>query len=478
MKVTPSLLQSVVHGTLDRVENPGALLDTAKISFDSRSLSQGDLFIALRTDKQDGAAYIKDAQAKGAALTLAERNPDNLPNVVVVPDALTALQALGTYVRAHYQGRVIGLTGSSGKTTSKELLAHMLSRFARTYRSEGSFNNHIGTPYNLCRLDETAPYAVFELGMDHAGEIAALVRLVQPNVLAVINVFPMHMEYFQDLRGVARAKAEIFEGATAYQGALPPAIINADAPFADEILIPTAKERGLTPLVTFGRNGFVRLVSFETTQEGKTAVSLQIEGKTYAACLPGLGERFAYNAAFAAAAAYTLGLDIDTALDAITDFFPPKGRGKTSRVVLDGARTITLIDDSYNGQPEAVRYAIASLASMPRRHGRKIALLGKMAEIGARSEDEHRSIGTQLAATDIDIVIGVGDETKALLDAVPETKTKIFRETACGLLEELETSLLQDGDLLLIKGAHYASRVFEIAAGLLAKSAQPGESKP
>jgi UDP-N-acetylmuramoyl-tripeptide--D-alanyl-D-alanine ligase len=466
MKLDFKRLSEILSGTPSAPIDPRRVVDTARISFDSRKLAKGDIFVAIRSDKQDGAKYINDAMKKGAELAIAEGNPDNAANVILVKDAVKALQKLGKYVRSQYKGFVIGITGSSGKTTSKEQIAHMLSSFGKTCYGEGSFNNHIGTPYNLCKLDFDAPYAVFELGMDHAGEISALVDMVQPNLVAVTNIFPMHMEYFKEFKDIAFAKAEIFEKVIPYKNRTV-AVINADAHFAKDVLIPEAKKHGIKEIVTFGNKGQVKLKSFAINNNCKTDVVIEIGGKVYRHRDLGLGERFAYNATLAAAVAVAMGLDVAKAVKAIADFAPLKGRGKISTVTLGKGFDITLIDDSYNGQPEAMRYAIATLNEIPKSGTRKIAIIGKMVELGTHAEKEHRSVGKTLAASDVDIIIGVGPETKFMFDEIPETKTKIYKENINGLCDELVTSVLQPHDIVLIKGAHYSSRVHEIADKLL-----------
>jgi UDP-N-acetylmuramoyl-tripeptide--D-alanyl-D-alanine ligase len=466
VKLKLEKLIEILAGVPDGAVDPSLVVDTALINFDSRKVVEGGVFIAFATEKQDGAKYINDAMNRGAILAIAGRNPDNVQPVILVKDAVKALQDLGRYVRSQYKGFVIGITGSSGKTTSKELVAHMLADFDKTFYGEGSFNNHIGTPYNLCRLDFDAPCAVFELGMDHAGEISALVDMVRPHLAAVTNIFPMHMEFFKEFRDIAYAKAEIFEKLVPYNNHTV-ALINADANFAEDVLIPQAKKRGINEIITFGKKGQVKLKSFSINKACKTDVVIEIGGKTYHHADLGLGERFAYNANFAAAVAFAMGLDVGKAVRALADFSPLKGRGKISTIPLDKGFDITLIDDSYNGQPEAMRYAIATLNDIPKKGARKIAVIGKMAELGTAAEAEHRLIGKALAASDIDIVIGVGPETKFMLDEISDAKTKIFKENIGGLFDELTSSILQPDDILLIKGAHYSSKVFEVADKLL-----------
>jgi len=462
MKIDLKTLADVISGSLWEGCDPKFVVDTAHICFDSRKLERGDIFVAIATDKQDGAKFIADSIKKGAILSIAQSNPDKAEHVVLVKDSVKALQSLGRYVRTQYKGFVLGITGSSGKTTSKELVARMLSGFAKTFYTEGSFNNHIGTPYNLCRLDFDATYAVFEMGMDHAGEISALVDLVRPNLAAITNIFPMHMEYFKEFEEIAYAKSEIFEKVMLFENRTV-AVINADASFAEEVLIPEAKRQGIGQIVTYGKKGRVKLKGFAITEECKTDVDIEVDGKTYRHVDLGLGERYAYNANFAFSVAYAMGLDLGKASKAMGGFAPLRGRGKIGVIRLREGFNLTLIDDSYNAQPEAMRYAIATLNDIPKNGGRKVALLGKMAEIGAATENEHRSVGKALAATDVDVVIGVGPEARFMLEEVPDTKIKIFKENIDGLFEELTNELLKPNDIVLIKGAHYSSRVFEIA---------------
>lgn len=461
MKISINELLDILSVKNNTAKDLTQTVDTAKIFFDSRKTEAAGIFVALKTAQNDGANYIKSAFEQGAVLAISGTNPDNLDNVLIVDDALKAFQGLGRYVRSKYTGTVIGITGSSGKTTSKAEAVEMLSAFAPTYAGEPSLNNHIGTPYNLCRLDFDTKYAVFEMGMDHAGEIALLVDMVRPDVAAITNVYPMHIEYFESFRDIAFAKAEIFNPIK--DGI---AIINADTNFADEVLIPEAKRNGAKAIITFGKAGDVKLQNVSFTEDGKTVFELEVDGKTYCHQDNALGERFAYNACFVVALANSLGLNVGKALSAISSFDLPKGRGKVSRIKLDDKRTITLIDDSYNGQPEAMRQSLTTLGLMKRANGaKKVALIGKMMELGSHSPEEHRLVGQTIAKTDIDLVIGIGEPTKDLL--AESGKETIYRDNIAGLADELINNILKDGDIILIKGSHYASRVFEVSEALL-----------
>ncbi len=466
MKIELEKLIEILGGIPGGTINPSLVLETSLINFDSRKIVKGDIFVAITTEKQDGAAYINDAMDKGAVLAIAERNPDNANHVILVKDSVKALQDLGRYVRSQYKGFVLAVTGSSGKTTSKELIAHMLKNFGKTCYSEGSFNNHIGVPYNLCKLDFDTKYAVFELGMDHKGEISALVDLVRPNLAAITNVYPMHMEFFKEFKEIAEAKAEIFEKLTPYNNRTV-SVINMDSNFASEVLIPSAKKHGSNDIITYGKKGQIKLKNFYINKDGKTDVIIEIQGKVYYHSDLGLGERYAYNANLAAAVAYAMNLDVVKAIDSIADFSPLKGRGKVSSVKVGKGFDIKLIDDSYNGQPEAMCYALSTLNDIPKGISRKIAILGRMGELGSITQAEHQRVGQAAANTDIDIIIGVGEETKFILSEIGEEKTKIFKANTEGLYNELIGSILQPNDIVLIKGSHYGSRVFEIADKLL-----------
>lgn len=409
------------------------------ISTDSRNIRNGDLFIALKGEKFDGHNYVAEVIAKGAAVALVEKLVADVPAVrqIVVGDTLKAYGKIGAYVRSKFQGTVIGLTGSAGKTTTKEEIKFILSKFAPVYATSGNFNNAVGVPYSLCNLDMNARYAIIEMGMSAKGEIAELTALVKPDIAIITNVYPMHIEFFENFEGIAEAKAEIFKGLK--QGGY--AIINADTNFAD-ILEKRALEHK-AQIIEFGRENHPE-VNFELAEEG---------------------DHHLYNAWCALRVAEVLGLDVEKAASYLKDFGALDGRGKQWKLKFSKGEYI-LIDDSYSGQPEAMKLALESLAKM-KTGGRKIAVLGKMAELGDFSQAKHIEIGQAAAAANLDVVVGVCEEMSDMLAQIPDTVEKHYFENKDGLDEFLLNKLLQNNDIILIKGARYSSKLYMITESLI-----------
>lgn len=411
-----------------------------RVTTDSRQAGRGALFVAIRGDKADGHDFVAQALQNGAELALVNRLLPGVPadRQAVVADTLAAFGKLGAYNRSRFKGKVVGLTGSAGKTTTKEEIRFALSRYGKVYATGGNHNNHIGVPISLCEMDMNADYAVIEMGMSAKGEISYLTSLVKPDVALITNVYPMHIEFFDSFEGIAEAKAEIFEG-LAVGGR---AVINEDTNFAD-LLERRAREHGAEVCV-FGRRHH---------WQGKLD-------------LPDTSEAWLYNAWATLAVVEALGLNPATAADALKDFGALPGRGKSYRLKLPSGGVVTLIDDSYSGQPEAVKLALDRL-DRAKTSGRKIVLLGKMAELGQTTQARHEEIGRRLAAGSADIVIGVCPEMKAALALLRDDQERHYFENKDGVAEFLINNLLQNNDILLIKGARYSSRVFEVAEALL-----------
>ncbi|MBP5214987.1 MAG: UDP-N-acetylmuramoyl-tripeptide--D-alanyl-D-alanine ligase [Alphaproteobacteria bacterium] len=419
-----------------------AAIEISEISTDSRKVSANSLFIALKGEKFDGHDFVKDVWEKGCRLMVVDHLIDAVPaeNQLIVKDTLEAFGKIGAYNRSLFKGKVIGLTGSAGKTTTKEEIAFLLSLFGKTYATSGNHNNAVGVPISLCELDMSAEYAVIEMGMSAKGEISYLTNLVKPDVALITNVYPMHIEFFPNFEGIAYAKAEIFEGLKK-DGI---AIINEDTNFAD--LLEKQALQHTEHLIKFGKEHHPQ-AEF-TTQEN--------------------GEHYLYNAWGALSVIEALGLDIQKAAAHIKDFGALEGRGKQHKLNLPNKGTYTLIDDSYSGQPEAMILAIKSLDKSTVA-GRKIAVLGKMAELGETSLSRHREIGKILADSSIDVVIGICPEMKEMLAQLPDEKERYYFETKDGVAEFLLNKLLQNNDTVLIKGARYSSKVYQITEELLKK---------
>ena len=411
-----------------------------RVSTDSRDVNETSLFIALKGERFDGHNFVADVVDKGCPLVVVERLIDGVDEnkQLVVDDTLKAYGKIGAYNRSLYKGTVIGLTGSAGKTTTKEEIAFLLSKFAPVYATKGNHNNFVGVPQSLCEIDMNSRYAVIEMGMSAKGEIAYLTSLIKPDVAVVTNVYPMHIEFFANFEGIARAKAEIFQGLSS-KGT---AIINADTNFAD-ILEKQARLR-TDKIIKFGKDAHP--TDNFTTQES--------------------GEQYLYNAWCALSVIQALGLDVEKAASYIKDFGALDGRGKQHKLKLSAGGVYTLIDDSYSGQPEAMIMAIKSLNKMPAT-GRKIVALGKMAELGDTSLARHKEIGKVLADSSIDIVIGVCPEMRDMLAELPPSKTQFYFENKDGVADFLLNNLLQNGDIILIKGARYSSKMYQVTEELI-----------
>ena len=412
------------------------------VVIDSRKIKSGDLFIAIKGENFDGHTFVKEVIEKGAALAVVDHYVDGVSKEkqIVVSDTLKAYGKIGEYNRSKFRGLVIGLTGSAGKTTTKEEIKFALSLFGKVYATEGNHNNNVGVPITLCDMDMTADFAVIEMGMSAKGEIEELAGYVKPDVAIVTNVYPMHIEFFENFEGIAEAKAEIFKGVK--KGGM--AIINEDTNFAD-VLQKRAVENGL------------KVVKFGKEYHPNVELNLQDEG-----------EHNLYNAWCVLTVVEELGLDVKKAAQKLSEFGALPGRGAKYKLHLPKGGDYVLIDDSYSGQPEAMKIAIETLDKISCQ-GRKIVVLGKMAELGNTSKARHEEIGKTVAQSNVDIVIGVCPEMKDMLAQVPDTKEKYYFENKNGLDEFLLNKCLQNNDIVLIKGARYSSKMYQVAESLIEK---------
>lgn len=415
-----------------------------RISTDSRSIQKNDLFIAVKGEKFDGHTFVQDVLMKGSVAVIVDHYVEGAPKEkqILVEDTLDAYGKIGAFIRNQFKGTVIGLTGSAGKTTTKEEIKFILSKFGSVYATIGNHNNFVGVPESLCNMDLSADFAVIEMGMSAKGEIARLTSYVQPDIALITNVYPMHIEFFESLKGIALAKAEIFEGLKTNGTA----VINADTNFAD-VLIQKASEK-TNKIILFSKNTHPD-ASFETQDEG---------------------EHHLYNAWAVLSVVQALNLDIQKAASFIKDFGALEGRGKKHTLSFKKG-TYTLIDDSYSGQPEAMKLAVQTLDKMSSK-GRKIAVLGKMAELGTHSKEKHIEIGQTVAKTNIDIVVGVCAETKDILAELPKHIKQYYFEDYTKVAEFLLNELLQNEDILLIKGARYSSKLYQVTEELLKQGSE------
>ena len=453
-----------------RAEGPG--WRAGGVAIDSRAVHPGDLFMALKGPRLDGHAFVADAFKLGAAAAVVARTPPDLPAgaaLLRVADTQAALEALGRTARARTAARVAAVTGSVGKTGVKEALRHVLSRQGLTSASVGSFNNQWGVPLSLARMPRAAAFGVFEIGMNHPGEITPLVAMVRPHVAVITAIAPAHMEFFPDLDAVADAKAEIFSGLEP-DGA---AILPADSAQYPRLAAAVRRRRGAR-IVAFG-------LGEGTTQDARAlSFALHADGAVVDADIAGLrveyrlklpGRHWVSNSLAVLAAVHALGADVAAAAAALGDILPLKGRGERHRVALGGG-TFLLIDESYNASPASMAAAIAAAGAVsPADGGRRIAVLGDMLELGSDSAARHAALAPLLVEARFDLVFTAGAQMKALAEALPKDMRAGHADTAAGVAP-LVVDALRAGDAIMVKGSA-GSRTATIVQTLLALAANP-----
>ena len=422
------------------------------ISIDSRSVHPGEAFFAIVGDRLDGHAYVGKALSAGAGLAVVETSyqippGENGMRLVRVADTLRALQDLGQAARARSSAKIVAVTGSVGKTSSKEMLRTVFSGFGATHAPVGSFNNHWGVPLTLARMAQSTEFGVFEIGMNHAGEIRPLVKMVRPDVAIITNVEAAHLEYFDSEMEVAQAKAEIFEG-------LEPggtAIINRDNRWFDLLRERAAAQKA--QVLCFGAHeaADIRLVHAEHDADGsRIEAAVKGEKLLYALAVP--GRHLVMNSLAVLAAAHALGLDLGRVCKALADVLALKGRGE--RFVLSlGEGEAMLIDESYNANPASMRAALAVLAqTKPQGSGRRIAVLGDMLELGHDTGQLHAELLEPLLDAGADLVFLAGPVMKSLWQALPERCRGAYAEQASGL-EAILPGVIGVGDVVMVKAS-------------------------
>jgi UDP-N-acetylmuramoyl-tripeptide--D-alanyl-D-alanine ligase len=456
----PELI-AAVSGKVMGGKTDGTIPDISGVSIDSRSVKPGDLFIALKGPSFDGHDFVVQALQQGAAAALVATDIKDAAPIVRVADTQVALEDLGAASRARLEGASIAVTGSVGKTSTKEMLAACFGALGPTHASVGSFNNQWGVPLTLARMPRETRYGVFEIGMNHAGEIALLSPQAKPNIAIITTIEPAHMEFFASLEAIADAKAEIFLGQA--PGAV--AILNRDnGQFAR--LARAAEARDLA-IIDFGTasGAKARLVSADAAGDGM-AIAAEIDGKPIRYHLSLAGMHMAMNSVAALAAVAAAGGDVALAASALGDLASLAGRGKRSPIHVAGGQAL-LIDESYNASPAAMRAAIRVLGLTPvSGQGRRIAVLGDMRELGEQSPALHRQLAEPLIEAGIDLVFTVGPLMKGLAETLPTPKRGGHADTAAALLPDLAASL-RAGDVVTVKGS-LGTRMADIVKPLLA----------
>ena len=427
------------------------------VSIDTRTIEPGDLFVALQAAR-DGHDFVAQALEKGAGAALVSRIPDGLDEtapLLIVEDVLPALEALGTAARARTNARVIGVTGSVGKTSTKEMLRTVLSRQGKTHAAEASYNNHWGVPLTLARMPQDTEFAVIEIGMNHPGEIVPLAKLAQPHVAMITTVAAAHFEAFGSIEGIAHEKASILDGLVSGGQA----VLNADVE-TSPILMAKADAIG-AQTITFGTQADWALGDVRITGD-VTIINAAHAGTDYLIKLSTPGRHFAMNAIGVLAAAEALGADPDQASQDIALWTPPAGRGTKEVLHLDIGNeneTLDLIDDAFNANPTSMSAALEVLAaSTPKDNigrttkGRRIAILGDMLELGDDEMAIHENLAQDQWFELIDIVHCCGPRMAHLYHALPAHKRGHWVEKA----EELTSHparIVDAGDVVLVKGS-------------------------
>ncbi|MFG1401543.1 UDP-N-acetylmuramoylalanyl-D-glutamyl-2,6-diaminopimelate--D-alanyl-D-alanine ligase [Xanthobacter sediminis] len=431
----------------------GPAADVSGISIDSRTLAPGDAFFAIAGENSDGHDYVEKALAAGAALAVvardrAERFAADAP-LLLVDDVLAALAALARAARARSSAGIVAVTGSVGKTTTKEALRLALGADGETHASAASYNNHWGVPLSLARLPREARYGVFEIGMNHPGEISPLVKLVRPQVAIITTVEPVHIAQFSGIEEIADAKAEIFDGLEA-GGA---AVLNLDNPLFARMKA-TAEARGVSRVVTFGEaaGADVRLETV-SLQPACSVMVVDVMGTRVTLKVPMPGRHIVQNMLAVLAAAKLLGADLALAAIALSELRPPPGRGVPVPLAVKGGAA-TLIDESYNANPASMRAAIDVLSRTPvGPRGRRIAVLGDMLELGEDAPAMHAGLAEALKDGRIDLVFCCGPLMHALWTALPSERRGGYAQHATHL-EPMVAAAIRSGDTLMVKGSN------------------------
>ena len=413
------------------------------VSIDTRTLQTGDLFVALKAAR-DGHDFVADALAAGAGAALVSRVPDGVDDtapLLIVADVQAALEDLGRAARARTKAKVIAVTGSVGKTSTKEMLRHMLGACGKTHASVASYNNHWGVPLTLARMPADTEFAVIEIGMNHPGEIAPLTKMAAPDVAMVTTVAEVHLEAFEDINGIALEKTSIIDGLVP-NGV---AIMNADTPCTKVIETYT---KDVTTL-WFGAAAADASLSDVNVNGAETHAFLQVEAATYPVTINSVGRHFAMNALGALLAVGYLGADRRTAATGLAAWNPVDGRGARHTLNINGG-ALDLIDDAYNANPTSLRAAMQVLAEADA--SRKIAFLGDMKELGEKEHDFHREVAHWPCTDAIDIIHTVGPLMKSLHDVLPDGKRgQHFGDSAA--MAAQAAHLVQAGDAVLLKAS-------------------------
>ncbi|ACI52904.1 UDP-N-acetylmuramoylalanyl-D-glutamyl-2,6-diaminopimelate/D-alanyl-D-alanyl ligase [Gluconacetobacter diazotrophicus PA1 5] len=461
---TRAALQDATGGTF----TGQAPVAVTGVSIDTRTLAPGDLFIALAGENSDGHAHVRAALDQGAAAamihdpTVLGTDSDD-PRLLRVPDTMAALNALGRYARTRFTGRMVAVTGSVGKTTTKEMLRLALGAIGPTHCAAASYNNHWGVPLTLARLPMDAAFCVCEVGMNHPGEIAPLAVMVRPLVALVTTIAGAHLGHMGSLEAIAREKSDLI-------ATLPPAgiaIVPDDATGQPIFAEQAARARATLWRAGERTDSTVAVSDVALDAEG-SSFTVTIDGRSVPVRLNAPGRHLVRNAATALAAVAALGADIATAATALADFRPGAGRGALKPIL--GGRA-ALLDESYNASVLSVRSSLAVLGLLPAT--RRMAVLGDIRELGAFARAEHESLLSAVLAH-ADLVFCSGPDMKYLFDLLPPSRRGAWAPDAASLAPLVRDAVAQD-DVILVKGS-FGSRMRDVVAVLTAPATAPSKA--
>ncbi len=447
--------------TLGRASRP---FEITGLSIDTRTLKPGDLFVALKGDARDGHEFVNAAFAARAGAALVQRDVPDAPAgapLLAVANTQRGLEDLACAARARSRAQVVAVTGSAGKTTTKEMLRLSLGALGKTHVCAASYNNHWGVPLSLASMPQDSAYGVFEVGMNHFGEIRALVGFIRPHVALVTTIAPAHLEFFETCEAIADAKSEIFEGITAGGVALVPA----DSPYADR-LRRRARQACISRILDFGKNGNnARLIAVEDTGDG-TKIAAQILGRDVHFRLGTSGVHNAVNAVGALLTVGVLDGDVLNAAAALSDFAALKGRGELFDLTIAGGN-IRVIDESYNANPASMAAALSNLSEA--RAARRVVVLGDMLELGPDGIALHAELSNALDAARVDLVFLCGAQMAALWRKIPASRRGAYGARSADIADAVAAAL-RDGDVVLVKGS-FGSRMAAIVDALKMRAA-------
>jgi UDP-N-acetylmuramoyl-tripeptide--D-alanyl-D-alanine ligase len=417
------------------------------MSIDTRTLKPGDLFVALKGDTLDGHAFVRAAFDAKASAALVSRQPDGVAGpLLTVANTQRGLEDLARASRARSRAKIVAVTGSAGKTTTKEMLRLAFGALGSTHASAESYNNHWGVPLSLAAMPRETQFGVFEVGMNHFGELRALVSFVRPHVALITTIAPAHLEFFGSCEAIADAKSEIFEGILPGGAALLPS----DSPYFER-LTARAKQAGVSRILSFGerKGSDARLIALSDAEDGMK-IEAEILARKVSFRIGAPGAHIASNAVGALLAVAALDGDVLNAAATLPGFSALKGRGARFKIALKGGGA-DVIDESYNANPTSMSAAIALLRATPAK--RRIAVLGDMLEMGSEGPARHAALARDLDIARVDLVFANGPQMKALWDALPASRRGAHGAASSDIVARVVAEIAP-GDAVLVKGSN------------------------